>query len=157
MLTPASSQAPSKLQYGHTIHFRNKRGENVKNKYKKTSELRYTAQQVKEREKNWKNGHHSPPAIGRWYLQSLWTAATWKPNPPHFFLWYYIFWGWCYTAWNIPLASLDQLSWQLVTLPTSCPPPAYWIWGRVGKIKSFGPVHALLSKSQNTHVLSTLV
>lgn len=41
-------------------------------------------------------------------------------------------WAWCSTAWNMPMVSLDQLSW-LHPLPDSCTPSTFLLGGQSGK------------------------
>ena len=65
-------------------------------------------------------------------------------------------WAWHYTVWNTPLVNPGQLS-RLCPLPTPSPPPAHSLRGQSGKREDFDAVQVLLSSSQTTGVLSTLV
>lgn len=124
---------------------RNTREENAKNKHEKTGGLGYSITGGKK-----KKGPRSPRPTGRPMPSQSLNNSYLEAKPTTPFRGCSIPWAWCSTAGDIPSASLGQPSWLLLTLPTSCPPPAYWLWGRVGKLKRLGPAQALFSNGQTT-------
>lgn len=143
-LTLASSQPPRKPQCSHPPH------------------QKYTRRKCEEQTReNWwvgiqynrwkkKKGPRSPRPTGRPMPSQSLNNSYLEAKPTTPFRGCSVPWAWCSTAGDIPSASLGQPSWLLPTLPTSCPPPAYWLWGRVGKLKRLGPAQALFSNGQTT-------